>query len=175
MLLVTNKFALYTVIFLHYDGKFLLLQRALTKKIAPGGWTGVGGKVEAGEFDDLQASALRELKEETGLGLEQINRFVLRRALFHNRSNEPLTGLIYYTAEYEGEVPDCPEGELHWKYSSDFDSLDLIKTTARTLPYLVDDIRRDPDGLNPLKIGVTHYQEDGDLSLISWSSPPLER
>lgn len=175
MLPVTNKFALYTVIFLHNDGKFLLLQRAMTQKIAPGGWTGVGGKVAPDEFDDLQASALRELNEETGLELAQLNRFALRRALYHNRTGEPLTGLLYYTAEYSGAVPDCSEGALHWKYASDFESLDLIKTTARTLPYLVEDIRRDPDGLNPLKIGVTHYQEDGDLSLISWSSPPLER
>ena len=47
------------------DGKVLLLKRSKNKKIDPGVYSGVGGKVEPHEsfYDAL----LREIKEETGL------------------------------------------------------------------------------------------------------------
>lgn len=167
-----NAFVLYSVIVLYHGGELLLLKRASTKAFAPGRWTGVGGRVEADEFDDLERAALRELKEEASLDKHDIDNLTLRRVLYHNRFSEPLTGLLYFTAHYQGEAPACPDGELHWKRPEVLGELDIIETTRQTLTYLIDDIRRDPEGDESVKIGVTHYGENGKLTLISWSGLP---
>lgn len=164
-----NAFKLYTVIFLHHDDKFLLLKRAATKRMAPNRWTGVGGGVEGYEFDDLKASALRELQEETGLTQQDISELVLRRVLYHNRPQDPLTGLLYYTASYKGTAPECSEGTLHWKTSSDFKNLDIIETTEQVLAELPKDVQRDPQGLENEKIGVTLFQKDSQLISVTWA------
>lgn len=166
-----NAFALYTVLFLHYEGRFLLLKRSSTKRTAPGRWTGVGGKVERNETNDLRTSMLRELKEETALTENDIDALSLRRVLYHNRAGEPLTGLLYYTAELRAySLPECTEGTLHWKEPKDFAALDIIETTNLVLPHLVEDMQRDPNGHARVRIGVTHYQTDGTLTSLSWSA-----
>lgn len=166
-----NAFALYTVIFLHFEGRYLLLQRDESKRLTPLRWTGVGGRVEVAEFDDLRASALRELKEETGIGEEALEHFSLRRILYHNRTGEPLTGLLYYTATLKAyQLPDCHEGTLHWLRPEAFSGLDIIETTAQTLLYLVEDVKRDPEGQEPVRIGISHYQADGTLHAVSWNN-----
>lgn len=165
-----NAFALYNVLFLHYGGRFLLLKRSSTKRIAPNRWTGVGGRVEVDEMGDLRNSMLRELKEETNLTEADLSHLSLRRVLYHNRAGEPLTGLLYYTAELiEYSLPDCTEGTLHWKKPEDFAALDIIETTDLVLPHLVEDMQRDPEGQEYVRIGVTHYQADGTLTSLSWS------
>ena len=166
-----NAFALYTVLFLHFAGRFLLLKRSPNKRIAPGRWTGVGGRVEAEEMNDLRTSMLRELREETDLTEDDLFQLSLRRVLYHNRAGEPLTGLLYYTAELKRyTLPKCTEGTLHWKAPADFAALDIIETTDQVLPHLVEDMRRDPSGQARVRIGVTHYQPDGVLASLSWSA-----
>ena len=166
-----NAFALYTVLFLRFEERFLLLKRSSTKRIAPGRWTGVGGKVERDETNDLRTSMLRELAEETGLTENDIDALSLRRVLYHNRAGEPLTGLLYYTAELRAySLPECTEGTLYWKEPKNFAALDIIETTNLVLPHLVEDMQRDPNGHARVRIGVTHYQADGTLTSLSWSA-----
>ena len=131
----------------------------------------MGGRVEAAEMTDLRASVLRELEEETAFTERNIKNLILRRALYHNRAGEPLTGLLYFTAELKAyALPECNEGTLHWKEPGDFNELDIIETTEQTLPHLVKDMQRDPRGQEHVRIGVTHYQADGTLTSITWSA-----
>ncbi len=46
-----NQFEAYSVVLLEHGGRFLLLKRSASKAFAPNRWTGIGGRVEAGEFD----------------------------------------------------------------------------------------------------------------------------
>lgn len=100
-----------TVIYIVRDGKVLLLRRSLTKKILPGVWLGVGGKIEPGET--IEESVKREVLEETGFICEHME---FRGALSYVRENSE-AGIVYlYTVDrFSGMlIEDCDEGELAW-------------------------------------------------------------
>jgi len=105
-----NQFEAYRVILLEHGGRFLLLKRSPAKAFAPNRWTGIGGRVEAEEFGDLKASALRELYEEAGFDPADLENFSLRRTLFLARPNGIFIWLLYFTGKLSVQTtPDCPE------------------------------------------------------------------
>jgi 8-oxo-dGTP diphosphatase len=64
--------------FLKRGDEYLLMKRADNRKIAPGVWSAVGGKLETYELNDPQAACLREVQEETGITAVQIYNLKLR-------------------------------------------------------------------------------------------------
>ncbi len=161
----SNAVAHYTTLFLRFEGRWLLLKRSAQKRLMPNRYTGLGGRVEADELDDLRGSVLRELTEETGLGEGDLEHLTLRRMLTHNRPGEPLTVLFYFTAELERyALPDCTEGTLHWTKPEAFTALDIIETTAHALEKLVEDVAIESDTVS---LGVAHYSADG-LQRVVW-------
>ena len=161
-----NAVTHYTTLFLLFEDKWLLLRRSPQKRLQPDRYTGLGGRVEADELDDLRGSVLRELTEETGLGEDDVTHLTLRRMLTHNRPGEPLTVLFYFTADLKRyALPHCTEGTLNWTLPEDFTALDIIETTAQVLPELVKDVARPRDDL--VHLGVAHY-EAGELARVVW-------
>ena len=73
-------------------------------------WIGIGGKFEAGESPD--ECLLREAKEETGLTLTDWK----CRGVVTFLSDEAEGEFMYlFTADgFEGQLTDCPEGDLQW-------------------------------------------------------------
>lgn len=141
--------------------RLVLLHRAEWKTFAPGRWTGIGGKLEGEEIAEPALGALRELREETGLTLDDLSdwRFV---ADIVDPGAE--VRLVYYVAVLAGEqLPPCNEGTLHWVPLSDYHTYDLIENTRVVLDALVAHdlltaasalplhgmIRRDASGGNP--------------------------
>jgi 8-oxo-dGTP diphosphatase len=162
--------ACFSMILLNCGDRFLLLRRSASKRFAPGKWTGVGGRIEADELDDVRAAAFRELAEETGLAPDQVAAFTLRRVLLHNRPGAPLTLLLHFTGRLAQPVtPECSEGELHWVDPAEVDRLDLIDNAAVVIPLLIDDIARDRDGCDGPRVGAAHYRSDGELERIVWA------
>ena len=163
--MLSNAVTHYTALFLLFEGKWLLLKRSAQKRLLPNRYTGLGGRVEPAELSDLRGSVLRELTEETGLEEADLTHLTLRRMLMHNRPNEPLTVLFYFTAELKHYgLPDCTEGTLSWVLPEDFARLDIIETTAHVLPKLVEDV---PKESQLVRLGVAHY-ETGKLAGVVW-------
>lgn len=165
----TAKFQAYTVILLRCADRYLLLHRSQSKSFAPGKWTGIGGHVEPDEYKDLYASALRELREESGLSLADLRDFTLRRVLLTNRAGRPFGILFYFTGTLTLAVlPDCPEGELSWRQADEFASLDIIDNTRPVLDCLVKDMNRDPSGIQPPRTGLGIFTPDGQFQSVVW-------
>ena len=73
-------------------------------------WIGIGGKFEAEESPD--ECLLRECREETGLRLTSWQcRGVVT---FLQEGGEGEYMYLFTAEEFEGNLHDCPEGELQW-------------------------------------------------------------
>lgn len=103
----------YNICFLKQNDQILLLNRE--KPSWMGRWNGVGGKIE--ENESPRESALREIKEETGIVLDSIDFKGIVTWIVDGK----LTGGMYaYFAElpsdfiYETPIK-TPEGILDWK------------------------------------------------------------
>ncbi|MBE6976120.1 MAG: 8-oxo-dGTP diphosphatase [Ruminococcaceae bacterium] len=114
-------------------------------------WIGIGGKFEADESPE--ECLLREAKEETGLTLTDWK----CRGVITFLTNGPWDGeyMYLFTAEgFEGDLTDCPEGELKWvsrefldqlpKWEGDQIFLDLLWQDA---PFFLLKLRYDGDKL----------------------------
>src|ERR1700738_1718397 len=137
---VSSAVHLLTVVVLFHQSRLLLLQRADWKSFAPNRWTGLGGKVEAAELQDLTGAAGRELFEETDLTPVEVSPIELRRTLTFHRPSEGLVCLLYFTGRTSSDrVPACNEGTLRWVRPEDLASLDVIDNSALVFERLVED------------------------------------
>jgi 8-oxo-dGTP diphosphatase len=157
---------LFTVVVLFHSDKLLLLRRAPWKTFAPDRWTGIGGRVEPGEFDDLALSASRELFEETDLVPAEVSALALRRTLTFFHPDEGLVTLLYFTGTTTTDrVPAANEGSLAWIDPSQLRKLDVIENTARVLPLLVGDALQSAP---QIRCGIARLDREGRIVDIAF-------
>lgn len=89
------------------DGRFLITQRVMTKRWAPGWWEVPGGGVRAGESS--YEAVVREVKEETGLDVSKADGVL---ALTYHREN-PGEGDNYFVDVYRFTLPFTEEDIHH--------------------------------------------------------------
>ena len=100
------------------DGNKVLIQ----EKVGTKGLVFPGGHVEEGE--SLLESVVREMKEETGLTIEN-----LKICGFKDWIQEDGTRyivLLYKTDKFTGELKSSDEGRVFWIDRADIDSVNLI-------------------------------------------------
>jgi 8-oxo-dGTP diphosphatase len=164
------QLATFTMVLLRSGDRYLMLQRSPHKYFAPCQWTGIGGRVEPEELDDLHGSALREVLEETALEPDQITNFVLRRALLQQRPEHPITVLLYFTGEIDTTATSTTEeGTLHWLSEEEIEGVDVIENTRLVIPLLINDMHDYPAGSNQVLTGAARFSLEGELNSIVWS------
>lgn len=132
-----------TLCFVTYEGDILLMKRAPHKRVFPNHYNGVGGHIERNE--DAMTSAIREMKEETGLDVVNV-RYC---GSSHIDVGETVGVLLYiFVAEATTQaVVDSEEGTLHWlpladvlaDIHSELPTLPLVEDLPMVLPLIFED------------------------------------
>ena len=132
----------------------LLLRGAPTKRIWADKYNGIGGHVERGE--DILTSVRREVREETGLAVENI----ALRGVIHVDAGEAVGILVLvFSAEYtSGDPVPSPEGTLEWVGRDRLVSLPLVEDLPAIMPRILDAAPHEP-----LFFARTHYDADDRL------------
>ena len=109
-----------TLCYVTRGSEVLMLHRVKKKNdLNKDKWIGIGGKFEGEESPD--ECLLREAKEETGLTL---TRWRCRGVVTFLSDTYEGEYMYLFTADgFEGELTDCPEGDLQWASREFLDSL----------------------------------------------------
>ena len=99
-----------TLIFLFNYSEVLLIKQNSDKKPGFDKWNGIGGHVEEGE--DPYFAAKREIKEETGLSIENITlKFI---TIIPDRKDIGICLFIFSGNSEVKTIKESPEGQLRW-------------------------------------------------------------
>ena len=106
--------------------KVLMLKRAKDKKVDPGVYSGVGGKVEPHE--SFYAALLREIEEETGLTeFKSIRAYSITQHPFPPLDSEWVN--VYFIVEIDNQVEIRPteDGIFDWLDPKEVDNLPMVQ------------------------------------------------
>lgn len=113
---------LVTLTFVLHDAAVLLLQHPMSHDRFPGDWNGIGGHVESGE--DIRASARRELREEAGIEVADLE---LRGVVHESGLVGHAHVLFVFVGTAESREFSSPEGlVLGWQPVDTLDTLSLV-------------------------------------------------
>lgn len=142
-----------TLCFVQHGGDVLLMKRAPTRRIFPNRYNGIGGHIERDE--DPYKGAIREIKEETGLNVEQI-----RLRGIHNIDAGQPTGImmfVFTAVSISREFVDNGiEGTLHWVPVNEVNQLDLVEDLPYILPRVLNMQANEP----PYFVHVSYNEND---------------
>lgn len=149
--------------YLSNDSAILMLHRSPTRRLMPNLWAPVGGHVEHGEFSDLEAACLREIREESGIGPDQIADLELRYIVLRQRADELRQQFVYFGRTTTRDVVDSDEGTLHWVPVGELLDLPMSQSNHFLLQHY---LTQPPTGT--ALVGVV--RDEGTAPAISWST-----
>ncbi|MBU1099429.1 MAG: 8-oxo-dGTP diphosphatase [Bacteroidetes bacterium] len=125
---------LATLCYVQRDGKTLMLYRNKKENdYHEGKWNGLGGKFELGESPE--ECAIRELKEESGLNVKNlIMKGFISFPKFDKVNDWQV--FVFVIDDFDGELIDCPEGELDWIPNNKLTDLNLWEGDKHFIPWL---------------------------------------
>jgi 8-oxo-dGTP diphosphatase len=156
---IRKRYALVprTLVFIQRENEYLLIHKKKRNSYGFGKMNGVGGHMEKGE--DPFASARREVLEETGLSINQLD---ICAILFIDTEDTPGVEVFVFRADYEGgQITQSDEGRLEWKTLEEINSSDQI---LEDVPMLIDLCNQHEVGKIPQIIKYS-YDEKGLLRI----------
>ena len=144
-----------TLCFVTEGDDVLLLEGGPHKRLWAGRHNGVGGHVESGE--DIYAAARRELFEETGLSVDDLQ----LRCVVHADAGDPRLGILFFVftaAAPSRQVTSGEEGTLAWWPINALPTESLVED----LPILMPRILAMKPGAPPL-FAAYHYDAEDRL------------
>ena len=123
-----------TLVFITRGDRVLLLRGAPNKRIWANKYNGIGGHMERDE--DVYAAALREIREETSLEVDDL-RLV---GLINIDGDQPAGIMLFvFTAESRsGDPIPSEEGSLEWIDRDQLAQIDLVGDLTTILPRALD-------------------------------------
>ena len=132
------------------NGKYLITQRALNKKVFPGKWTIPGGNLELEDYINsekdtsihwynvLEKVLRREIKEETGLKIKNLGYIT---SMSFMKGNEPMLIVSLY-GDYESGEVNLNEESINYKWVSleeakDYDLIEGIYEELKILDGMI--------------------------------------
>ncbi|MBS4218784.1 NUDIX domain-containing protein [Bacillus sp. FJAT-49711] len=109
-----NSLRVMTTAYLFCGDSVLLMERSSQKSFIPGVWSGIGGHVESNEHGDLMSACLREIEEETGLLLNNLDSISLKYIVLRQSKSELRQQFIYFGNANTKQISTSDEGTLHW-------------------------------------------------------------
>ncbi len=139
-----NRYAAYprTLVFLLNGDDVLVIRRSMQARIFPGVFNGIGGHVERGE--DVLTSAIREVREETGLELQELwLRGVI--SIAHSQYRDSVAGeeepgalvFVFVGRTDRRAVAASDEGELCWVALDRLHEMQLVPDLYELLPRIL--------------------------------------
>ena len=126
-----------TLCYLEKDGCYLMLHRVKKQQDENAGkWIGVGGKFEEGESPE--ECARREVREETGLALEEVRPRGFVSFVSDQWGTEYMH--LFTSTRFSGALHACDEGELAWVPVSQVTKLELWEGDRIFLDLLARDV-----------------------------------
>ena len=126
------------------DDKVLMHKRADDKKKFPGFWIGPGGHVD--EDEDVLTTAIREVKEETGIEISQ-DKIKLKVLAFHHHidiNDVWIEYLFRATLDSEQKIHSSSEGKSLWVKTDSLLTMDNVFPPSK---YYFDHILNDKPGI----------------------------
>jgi 8-oxo-dGTP diphosphatase len=149
--------------FLKRGDEYLLMKRADNRKIAPGVWSSVGGKLKTNELSDPQAACLREVQEETGITADHIRNLALRYVIVRRYRDTIRQTYVYFGETAAEPTVATDEGELFWIPESEL----LNRTYTATFTAMLAHYLTTPDAKRVI-VGVAE-NDGGDCRMV-WSA-----
>lgn len=124
-----------TSLYLHYKDQILLLYRK-GSRVANNLWiASAGGHMEEAELNDAKACVLRELREELGLEIRDVNSLDLRYVTLRHTKEEIRVIYFFFAEVKEKMTLISNEGELQWFPLANVDHLPMPLTAKRVLEH----------------------------------------
>lgn len=145
-----------TLAFLTRGDEILMLKGATTKRLWADKYNGIGGHLEPGESP--LCSAIRELREETGL---TVGRLILRAVVHVTLPQPPGVVLFVFVGEAPvGELRASEEGTPVWVSRDALLSLPLVEDLPALLPRILT-----PSPAQPI-LFAAYYVTDAGLKMV---------
>lgn len=153
-----------SVAFLKRNGQYLLMKRAMGRKIAPGIWSGIGGHADPEELNSPLSTCLREIFEETGITQNHIFKLELRYIIIRRADDVIRQNYVYFGETDVSDVTDTEEGTLHWIPEAELLEREFTKTYDAMLKHYI----KVSDENAPVVVGVAENM--GGKLHMSWST-----